>query len=150
MNARSTEVDVAQIVAVLEDTRLTLKSIKESPALNGGFDSLMSKVDVIQESQSALKENQGKLTEKVDAIHDAMYEPDHGVYARIKDAAKAQEVEIVITDVAALKLWKTDLETFKKDMVTFFKRLGIAFVGAVFSVVCKLAYDFASGHIHYK
>lgn len=154
----------------LETTLKLLETIKQSPALNGGFDSLLIKVGKIEEGQFS-------LSSKIDLIHDALYNPDSGLYARVKDAARAEEVEQVEKDVQILKLWKDhedksierelqvadendklvknhdlqlkDLMEFKQRAGTIF-RWGLMTLGTgIASLLGKLIYDFLAGHIKY-
>lgn len=53
------------------------KKINGAPALNGGFDRMMVIVEHIQEKQE-------ETTKKIDKIYDGLYEPDEGLYARVK------------------------------------------------------------------
>ncbi len=53
------------------------KKVESSPALNGGFDKLMVTVEHI-------KEKQDSTWLKVDKIHEGLYEPDTGLYARVR------------------------------------------------------------------
>jgi len=59
---------------VIEDIA---KKINGAPALNGGFDKMMVIVEHIQEKQD-------ETTKKIDKIYDGLYEPDDGLYARVK------------------------------------------------------------------
>lgn len=61
--------------------------INSSPVLNGGFDKML----VIVEN---IKEKQTETSKKVDEIHRGLYEPDTGLYARVKS------VENGINDMA--------------------------------------------------
>ncbi len=63
------------------------KKINNSPALNGGFDRMMVIVEHIQEKQE-------EANNKMDRIHDSLYDPDDGLYARVKS------VEVVTSDFA--------------------------------------------------
>jgi hypothetical protein len=51
--------------------------INSSAVLNGGFDKML----VIVEN---IKEKQAETSKKVDEIHRGLYEPDSGLYARVK------------------------------------------------------------------
>lgn len=51
--------------------------INNATVLNGGFDRMMVVVENI-------KEKQNETTKKVDEIHKGLYEPDTGLYARVK------------------------------------------------------------------
>lgn len=77
------------------------KKIHGAPALNGGFDRMLVIVEHIREKQD-------DTTEKINKIHDDLYEPDDGLYARVKmvenvtaDFAKKQ-TEHLITDERTL------------------------------------------------
>lgn len=59
----------------------------ECSALNGGFDRLMSKVDAIEESQMT-------IANKVDELHDSIYDPDNGLYARLKEIEHEKEMQV--------------------------------------------------------
>lgn len=59
----------------------------ECSALNGGFDRLMSKVDAIEESQTT-------IANKVDELHDSIYDPDNGLYARLKEIEHEKEMQV--------------------------------------------------------
>jgi hypothetical protein len=61
------------------------RKVITSKALNGGFDVLMYKVDKIEETQ-------GKIVETVSSIHNAIYHPDDGLFARI-NSVKSSQVE---------------------------------------------------------
>jgi len=51
------------------------KKIVSSAALNGGFDILMFKIEKIEQ-------NQEQLVNKVDKIHDAIYDPNDGIFSK--------------------------------------------------------------------
>lgn len=73
-----------------------------SPALNGGFDTLLSKVNKIEETQ-------GTLVSKVNDVHEAIYNPDEGLFARIKTAETEREKDII-----ELQAWR---ESVNKDLL---------------------------------
>jgi len=58
--------------------------INTSPALNGGFDKMLVIVEHIQEKQV-------ETGEKMDKIHEGLYNPDDGLYARVKMVESATE-----------------------------------------------------------
>jgi hypothetical protein len=81
--------------------------ILAAPAMNGGFSTLMYKIEKIEQSQ-------GQIVEKVDEIRDVLYDPDSGLYARIKnvenetiDAERFTELE---EEVKTIKNWKSTEE----------------------------------------
>jgi predicted nucleic acid-binding Zn-ribbon protein len=63
------------------------RKLSSSAALNGGFDRLMLKVDGIEASQTAIEK-------KVDDLQDSIYDPDKGLYARIKEIDHQNEMQI--------------------------------------------------------
>lgn len=83
-----------------------LPKIARSPALNGGFDRLVVQVqkidEVLNERTSKLESidnNQQVISEKLDKIHDAIYEPDEGLYARIRDVEVTRNKVELIDDL---------------------------------------------------
>jgi chromosome segregation ATPase len=79
------------------------KKIHGAPALNGGFDRMLVIVEHIREKQD-------DTTEKINKIHDDLYEPDDGLYARVK------MVETVAADFA--KKQAEHLATDEKTLVS--------------------------------
>jgi uncharacterized protein with von Willebrand factor type A (vWA) domain len=73
-----------------------------SPALNGGFDRLVSKVDTMAESQKM-------MVVKVNDVHEAIYNPDDGLFARIKSVDTEREKDII-----ELQSWR---ESVNNDLV---------------------------------
>jgi len=77
------------------------KKLEGSAALNGGFDKLLYKIDSIEN-------NQVQIGNKVDKIHEAIYHPDDGIFARIS-AAKTDHLESVSkveNQVSQLVVWQ--------------------------------------------
>lgn len=67
-----------------------LKIVKNSAAMNGGFDRLADSVEKIQECNikvllelDLVKSKQDTQTEKIDELYQALYEPDDGLYRRV-------------------------------------------------------------------
>lgn len=71
----------------LEDLLREIEKKLACTALNGGFDRLMSKVESIEESQSV-------IANKVDDLHDSIYDPDNGLYARLKQIEHEKEMQV--------------------------------------------------------
>lgn len=90
---------------VSDDTHKLMTDIKEkldkSPALNGEFDTLIHKVDKIEQSN-------GHLSKKVDKIYDAIYHHDDGIIAKMKENKQENQRAHDKTegDLANLKEWK--------------------------------------------
>lgn len=146
--------------------------ILSAPAMNGGFTTLLYKVENIEHSQS-------QLVEKVDQIHDVLYEPDTGLYARIKNVENAtippEALNHLEKDVQEIKIWKTskekmsekddehetqqskliqqhdvllnDLSDSIKKYNAAIKWISVSMGGGIISMIIKLVYDYLSGHV---
>lgn len=77
------------------------KKLNSSAALNGGFDTLLYKIDKIEQSQ-------GQLVSKVDKIHDAIYDPSEGIFSKLGEykLENSNKVNEVVQDVAELQIWR--------------------------------------------
>ncbi len=80
------------------------QKLDNSPALNGGFDRLLYKIDGIEKSQV-------QIVEKVDKIHEAIYNPDEGLFARLaaSKASNAESLSKVEKDIVELEIWKNQI-----------------------------------------
>ena len=102
------------------------KKLEDAHVLNGGFDSLMEKVGKIETVQAELGKCQTATSEKVTAIHAAIYDPEKGLYAKVKDTIA----------------WINRANWVIKGLI------GACGAGAL-AGAGKLLYDIFSGHIHY-
>jgi hypothetical protein len=88
------------------------KKLNSSAALNGGFDTLLYKIDKIEQSQ-------GQLVNKVDKIHDAIYDPTDGIFSKLNEykLETSENINEVSQTVAELKTWRIikDREEIKDD-----------------------------------
>lgn len=77
------------------------EKLQQAHALNGGFDTLMLKVDTIEKSTE-------RVATQVDGLHQAIYDPDQGLFARIKavEAAKSENVADIDKQLAELNAWR--------------------------------------------
>ena len=157
---------------VMDVLRTLQQKVLASAALNGGFDTLMFKVDKIEEGQIM-------IVGKVDSIHEAIYNPDSGLYARIKDIEHIKEKTLIVEklekDVLVLQqqssvVEKTnqkdsviaedqfklvqahaesikDLSEFKSRICSLAKWFVLTLGGAVIGALGKLIYDLLQGHI---
>jgi hypothetical protein len=98
----------------------------ERPVLNGGFDSLVAKVEKIEAVSEQLREAQSSSGIKIDAIHKAVYDPDEGLYQKVKSNSKW------IQHVTIGGKWFAGL-----------------LVASLLTGAGKLLYDVISSHIHY-
>ena len=80
----SDHTDLGKLLELLSEIQGKLKA----PALNGGFDTLMYKVEKIEEGQE-------KILERISTLNDTIYNPDTGLYARIKEAENVKSEELV-------------------------------------------------------
>jgi len=146
--------------------------VLSSAALNGGFDTLLLKVDQIEEKQ-------GEIGSMVNQVHEAIYRLDDGLFARVKDVEQAKKsvenVEIIGKTVFQLqqlvellqrslekesslasdreKLMKehdnkiAELLQFQSRVFAFIKWSAVTIAGSFITIIAKLAYDFVSGHV---
>jgi hypothetical protein len=137
--------------------------VLKSPALNGGFDSLMNKIERISETQD-------EVCRKVDDVHQAIYDPDDGLFSRIRTAEfennekilglkgeiekiKASTVdysdaeEETSSKISSHAKLLTEIMSWKVRVIStyrwIFGTLGVAGVGLIF----KLVYDFIVKHV---
>ncbi len=77
------------------------QKLNNSPALNGGFDKLLFKIDAIEKSQN-------QIVDKVDKIHEAIYHPDDGLFSRIatNKSAHIESILDIEKQVIELSTWK--------------------------------------------
>lgn len=77
--------------------------ILSAPAMNGGFSTLMYKIEKIEQSQE-------QLVEKVDEIRVVLYDPDNGLYARIKnvenESVDPKRISLMEDEIKDMKSWK--------------------------------------------
>lgn len=154
------------------NNRDLIERVLHSPVLNGGFNTLMVKVEGIQETQE-------KMNTKVDSIHEAIYHPDDGLFARVKavEVKKAESVDELEKDVLELKLWRgnnektsehdavlvdehvklvrthdeqlRDLVKFRSRVMAGAKWLVVTLAAGGLTMAGKLIYDVLSKHLQY-
>jgi uncharacterized phage infection (PIP) family protein YhgE len=113
----TTEVDFVNLLLDIQNR------ISSSPALNGGFDTLLAKVDKIEESQTQIahkvekiESNQEAIASKVDSVHDAIYDANNGLFVRVADVKTSQAKERSELDkqIIGFEAWK-DQHTKTKE-----------------------------------
>lgn len=134
---------------------LIQKKILASPALNGGFETLIQKMDNFEKHQDS-------MVERVNEIHDAVYNPDEGLFARIKDTrselnqikVNQERTETTIekdsegVDKVDEKI--NDLESRVKNMESSYhvlKWIAITIGSGVIITTIKAIYNFISVHV---
>ena len=106
---------------MLEKLEKVENKVVNSPAMNGGFDKLMGEVGHI-------KEVQGEVLDAVKGIKKSLYEPDSGLYSRVKqlEVESDRRQEFINESKPALEfskelaVWKK-LEQFEKMQIEFAK-----------------------------
>jgi len=146
--------------------------ILSAPAMNGGFTTLLYKVENIEQSQE-------QLVEKVNQIHDVLYEPDNGLYARLKsvenDCVSNDTIDELEKEVQEIKIWKnTEEKQSEKEEVAVVEKnktileheaalrdiqasiakynaaakwIVVSLGGGLLSMIGKLIYEYVTGHI---
>lgn len=84
----------------------------QSPQLNGGMETLVHKVDSIEKSQGqtqnaieGIQKSQAEMGKNVEKVLLAVYDPDEGLFARVKTAEGKTE-----NYLGKLDEWKTSIE----------------------------------------
>lgn len=157
---------------VMELLELLHQKVLSSQVLNGGFDTMMLKVELIEEGQK-------HVGSRVDSIYEAIYDPQEGLFARVNEVERVKE-KVALTDklekdVVKLQQWhdvnektveKTEKQTKEKDdllndhvkkiedLLEFKKKVNsivkwsfVTLMGSAAPILGKLIYDFVSGHI---
>lgn len=65
------------------------KKLSENSSIESKFDILMYKVEKIEESQD-------KILDQLSGLHEAVYNPDNGLFSRIKEVKQENDKEINI------------------------------------------------------
>jgi DnaJ-domain-containing protein 1 len=99
----------SSVIAYKDKSKSTLdeiqKKLSNSSALNGGFETLLYKIDKIEQSQ-------GQLVNKVDKIHDAIYDPSDGIFSKLSEykLENAEQLSDMSQEGSELHLWKENRE----------------------------------------
>ena len=111
---------------VLEKVEKVENKISNAKSMNGGFDKLLIEVEHIKEAQ-------GDILEGVRGVKKNLYEPDSGLFSRVKELETESErrKEFIIESKPALEfskelaVWKRqadkDLADFEKLQIEFAK-----------------------------
>lgn len=170
--------EAKKTLEALEHNRMQIvemqNKILSAPAMNGGFSTLMYKIEKIEQGQE-------QLVEKVDEIRDVMYDPDSGLYARIKNIENStvdeKRIDSLEEEVRSIKSWKNleekssekeethtaDIEKkieehseIIKDMKKWYERqaaatkwLAITVGTGLLGTMGKILYEFLTSHIKF-
>lgn len=150
--------DSKDIIALLN----TLENKLNHTVFNGGFDTLLNNVEMIERQQK-------QLLEKFEELNAVIYEPDNGLFSRIKRAENlyGDEIKDLKRNVVEMKDWRRDLEdegsgslarieknikilddlSVWKNTVT---KAVVAALGTVGLMFVKTIWDFISNHVVLK
>lgn len=137
------------------------QKLDNSAALNGGFDRLLYKIDSIENSQN-------QIVGKVNKIHEAIYDPDDGLFSRIaaNKASNAESISEIQKQMVEINSWqkhadqtgvdceeKTDefeskiqklenivqnVESFQRVSMSVIKWIGVAVGGGLVTLLFKI------------
>ena len=114
------------IKLVLEKVEKMENKISNAKSMNGGFDKLLNEVDHI-------KKTQDDILEGVRSVKQNLYEPDSGLFSRVKELeseskvrnAYVKETKPALDFAKELQVWKKhadkELEQFEKLQIEFEK-----------------------------
>ncbi len=131
----------------------------EGVIFNGGFETLSKDVQNIDRS---LRE----AIDKIDGLHKVVYEPDDGLFARVKrvESSHREELKPLQTQLDAIVEWKahmtspkdgfiarTDADHHAVEQLIAWKgriiALGISATGAALLMIGKTIWDFVTNHV---
>ncbi len=131
----------------------------EGVIFNGGFETLSKDV---QNMDRSLRE----AIDKIDELHKVVYEPDDGLFARVKrvESSHREDLKPLQTQLDILTEWKaqmtapkdgfvarTDADHHAVEQLVAWKgriiALGISATGATLLMVGKMIWDFVTNHV---
>lgn len=119
-----TETEIYKLL--LEKLERVESKVVNSPAMNGGFDKLLNEVEHIKDSQA-------EVLDAVKGVKKSLYEPDSGLYSRVKqlEVENERRLEYIQESKPALEfskelvVWKKqadkELEQFEAMQIEFAK-----------------------------
>jgi len=119
-----TETEIYKLL--LEKLERVESKVVNSPAMNGGFDKLLNEVEHIKDSQA-------EVLDAVKGVKKSLYEPDSGLYSRVKqlEVESERRLEYIQESKPALEfskelvVWKKqadkELEQFEALQIEFAK-----------------------------
>lgn len=100
---------LTQVIASLERTLSHIQDkLHNAHVLNGGFDRLMERIENIEDTQV-------KILDEVENVKKTIYDPDNGIYSRIKDGDDALEKNLHVLDKTIVEI-KLNSENEAKSM----------------------------------
>lgn len=91
---------------------LIQKKLQNSAALNGGFDTLLHKIDKIEQSQ-------GQIVARVEKIHEAIYDPADGIFSKMSQTKldSTQQFNNIENKITSLTEWRKQSEKIDEKQV---------------------------------
>lgn len=91
---------------------LIQKKLQNSAALNGGFDTLLHKIDKIEQSQ-------GQIVSQVEKIHEAIYDPNDGIFSKMSQTKldSTQQFNNIENKITSLTEWRKQTEKIDEKQV---------------------------------
>ena len=92
----------------------------KSKALNGGFDMLTNKVHEIASQQNVIQASVDDIKSVTGELHDALYHPDDGVFAKVRDVKDEQtKTKMNLTlELEDVKRWRNRIMWFTGVIMT--------------------------------
>lgn len=131
----------------------------DSVIFNGGFETLVQEVQNIERAQS-------KMLAKIEELHQVVYEPDDGLFARVKKVENfnMQELKPIQNEIQNITIWKNQLNTPKDGFIarteanhleveriiqwkTKIIAVVLSALGASLLMVGKMIWEFISTHV---
>lgn len=146
------------------------RKLAENGTVDDKFEELMFKFGRIEDSQE-------KILEQISELHEAVYDPDDGLFARIKNVEKIGSEEVMTLDkeLYELKSWREnekknlneikisvdrnaetlkqletkveELKSWKSSVSGTLRWIFVTMTTTTLGILSKLLYDFLSGHI---
>lgn len=148
--------DVHDVTSLIKETQ---KLILSRPIMNGGFDSMLVKIENVEKQQ-------GVITEKIEGISLAIYHPDDGLFAKNtqmmsalenlkekqilnekNDSANVAKIEALTKNVEILERTVQITQKWQERFNSILKYIAVTAVTGILSIVGKYAYEYVTKHV---
>lgn len=109
----------------------------------------------LKEQLEHINQVQEEIKNKVDGVHNALYDPDEGLFARIKlsaEEARQKDYELdhkITTEVTVVNKRLDELEGWKSRATSIGKWVLSIWTTTTVGVIVKLTYDLVRDHIRF-
>lgn len=109
----------------------------------------------LKEQLEHFNQVQEEIKNKVDGVHSALYDPDEGLFARIKlsaEEARQKDHELenkITTEVTVVNKRLDELEGWKSRVTSIGKWVLSIWTTTTVGVIVKFAYDLIQNHIRF-